>query len=60
MTFKAVDLAGLQYFKSKLNLMTSSDVQTLINTTLADYITRVNLFTGVSTLPATGTEVEVI
>lgn len=56
MTFKAVDLAGLQYFKSKLNLMSASDVQTLINTALADYTTSVNLFTVVSTLPATGTE----
>lgn len=56
MTIKFLDLTGLSYFKGKLNIPSTSDIQTLINTALADYTTSANIFTVVSTLPASGVE----
>ena len=56
MALKFLDLTGLTYFKSKLNIPSTSDIQTLINTALADYTTSADVFTVVSTLPASGVE----
>lgn len=56
MTIKALDLTGLAYFKSKLNIPDTASIQGMINTSLADYTPSVNLFTVVSTLPASGVE----
>jgi len=56
MALKFLDLTGLTYFKSKLNIPSTSDIQALINTALADYTTSVDIFTVVSTLPASGVE----
>lgn len=56
MALKFLDLSGLSYFKSKLNIPSTSDIQALINTALADYTTSVDIFTVVSTLPASGVE----
>ena len=56
MTLKFLDLSGLSYFKSKLNIPSTSDIQALINTALADYTTSADVFTVVSTLPASGVE----
>ena len=56
MTIKFLDLTGLSYFKGKLNIPSTSDIQTLINTALASYTTSADVFTVVSTLPASGVE----
>ena len=56
MALKFLDLTGLTYFKSKLNIPSTSDIQALINTALADYTTSADVFTVVSTLPASGVE----
>lgn len=56
MALKFLDLSGLSYFKSKLNIPSTSDIQALINTALADYTTSADVFTVVSTLPASGVE----
>ena len=56
MTIKFLDLTGLSYFKGKLNIPSTSDIQSLINTALASYTTSADVFTVVSTLPASGVE----
>lgn len=56
MTRKYLDLTGVAYFKSKLDTATASAIQNALQTALADYVTDVNLFTVVSTLPSTGVE----
>ena len=56
MARKYLDLTGIAYFKSKLDTATASAIQSALQTALADYVTNVNLFTVVSTLPSTGVE----
>lgn len=56
MTIKVLDLTGLGYFKTKLNVPDTATIQSLINTALADYTPSVNVFTVVSTLPESGVE----
>lgn len=55
-TTKYLDLAGLTYFKSKLDakFVTAADITSAINTALATY--KQGIVTIVSTLPATGEE----
>lgn len=56
MTIKLLDLTGLTYFKNKLHTESAAAIQSALNTALANYTTNANLFTVVSTLPASGTE----
>ena len=54
MTIKFVDLAGLNYFKNKLNILDDDAVNALINQAFATY--SQNLVTIVTELPETGEE----
>ena len=54
MTVKFLDLTGLSYCKSKLNIPDTSTINSLINTALSSF--AVDLWTVVSSLPASGPE----